>query len=773
MSQQLNGINFLKAAKKISTKGEHKDSSLGTISAFLEKNYLHYNAGVLLDAAKEYKKLIDSGGKMMVSLAGAMSTAQLGISLAEMIRQKKISAISCTGANLEEDVFNLVVRSHYEDVDYTDMTKEDEKDLLKKHLNRVTDVCIPEKEAMRVIEKLMEKLWLKAQNEGKSYFPHEYLYQLLLSGDLKDKYEVDPKESWMLAAAENNLPIIVAGWEDSSLGNIFASECIDGVLKPSTMKGGIEYMMHLCKIYPELAKGKGIGFFQIGGGIAGDFTICVVPLLKLDLKKPETPFWKYYCQISDAVMSYGGYCISGDTKVSLLNGSEVEIRNLIKDEYYWIYGCKDNGEIVPVKAKALGITRRCNEYVNVTLDNDISVDCTKDHLWMLRDGSYKRAESLKEGDSLMPLYRMVNEKGYEEHKDNLIGEWHLTHRMVNLNCNGHQIDESNKRIIENKSKDRFLVTHHKDENKRNNEPDNLIWLGENEHWLHHAKCNNKNKLPYMRKASSERMKNKWKEEGFKERMSEEMSIRAKEMWRNEEYATMQKNRSSVMMKEMWQDENYREKFISNISEMNKKNWQNPEYIKKKSEESKKLWQNPEYRKHISDCYQKNRDRIIQSTINGNKVKKNIDARQKAKLLACLTRIESFISFEEILKLDGATLQQFCKKNNIRGTKGKSIEKYFGSFDEYLKTYSLSKEKLNHKVKSVTLIKAKSNVDFYDLYVEETNNFAISAGVFIHNSGAGGSEKITWSKVDVDTPMFCIQSDATIAAPLIFAYVLNQ
>ncbi len=278
------------------------------ISRFLETNFKHFNAATVLNAAKGYKNLIDSGGKMMVSLAGAMSTAELGITLAEMIRKDKIHAISCTGANLEEDVFNLVAHNHYVMCpDWQDMTPEDEEKLMEKHLNRVTDTCIPEKKAMAVIEKLMYNLWSKAEKAGESYFPHEYLYQLLLSNDLKDKYEIDPKNSWMLAAAEKNLPIICPGWEDSSLGNIFASECVDKRLRCSTVKTGIYYMEYLVEIYPELSKGKGIGFFQIGGGISGDFSICVVPLLKLDLNKPETPFWSYFCQISDAVTSYGGY----------------------------------------------------------------------------------------------------------------------------------------------------------------------------------------------------------------------------------------------------------------------------------------------------------------------------------------------------------------------------------------------------------------------------------------------------------------------------------
>lgn len=300
--------DLLKSKQSTAKTKEPKQSNSSPIKNFIIKNFKHFNAASLVDAAEGYSELIDKGGKMCVSLGGAMSTGELGISLAEMIRQDKVHLISCTGANLEEDVFNLVAHSHYVRIpEYKDLTPKSEEGLVKKHLNRVTDTCIPEKEAMKVIEKLMFNIWKKAEDKNMSYFPHEYLYQLLLSDDLKDKYEINPKSSWMLAAAQKNIPIVVPGWEDSSLGNIFASEVVEGKLKSSTVKSGIDYMVYLCNIYPELAKGEGIGFFQIGGGISGDFTICSVPLLKLDLKKPDTPFWAYFCQISDSTTSYGSY----------------------------------------------------------------------------------------------------------------------------------------------------------------------------------------------------------------------------------------------------------------------------------------------------------------------------------------------------------------------------------------------------------------------------------------------------------------------------------
>ncbi len=281
---------------------------MGPISQFVASHYKHFNAAALVDAAKGYQTHLDKGGKMMITLAGAMSTAELGRSLAEMIRQDKVAIISCTGANLEEDIMNLVAHTHYKRVPhYRDLSPQEEWDLLEDGYNRVTDTCIPEEEAFRRIQEHIFKRWKDAEDAGERYFPHEYMYQMLLGGDLKEHYEIDPQNSWMIAAAEKNLPIIVPGWEDSTMGNIFASYCIKKELQPSTTKSGIEYMMWLADWYVKNSEGAGVGFFQIGGGIAGDFPICVVPMLYQDLEMENIPFWSYFCQISDSTTSYGSY----------------------------------------------------------------------------------------------------------------------------------------------------------------------------------------------------------------------------------------------------------------------------------------------------------------------------------------------------------------------------------------------------------------------------------------------------------------------------------
>jgi deoxyhypusine synthase len=305
---------------------------------FFERNYRHFNAATVRDATEAYIRHLEGGGEMLLTLAGAMSTAELGVSIAEMIRRGKVHAICCTGANLEEDLFNLVAHDHYRRLPaWRNLTLADEKALERRGLNRVTDTCIPEEEAIRAIERSLLELWKTADADGTRAFPHEYLFRLIEGGTLAPAYQIDPADSWLAAACERRLPVFVPGWEDSTLGNIFAARLLDGTLaRPDLVRGGIEYMLELADWYvsrtmgsplgalaalePETGKEAAVetlavhrdgaqrtlGFFQIGGGIAGDFPICVVPMIHQDLRKP-CPYWGYFCQISDSTTSYGSY----------------------------------------------------------------------------------------------------------------------------------------------------------------------------------------------------------------------------------------------------------------------------------------------------------------------------------------------------------------------------------------------------------------------------------------------------------------------------------
>ncbi|MEW6722827.1 MAG: deoxyhypusine synthase family protein [Candidatus Micrarchaeota archaeon] len=275
----------------------------------MERHFRHFNAAELMEASKAYRKHIDGGGRMMLAMAGAMSTAELGTTLAEMIREGKVHAISTTGANLEEDIFNLVAHDEYVMArNYRDLTPQDELALLGKGLNRVTDTCIPEEAAMRRIERLLLPLWQEHDSKGLSAFPHEFIYELIRSGALDKHCQIDKRDSWVVAACEKNIPIFVPGWADSTLGNVFVAEHIKGGIRSlGTMKEGLAYMKELVSWYIRESKAHPIGFFQIGGGISGDFPICAVPLINQDADIEDVRPWEYFCQISDSTTSYGSY----------------------------------------------------------------------------------------------------------------------------------------------------------------------------------------------------------------------------------------------------------------------------------------------------------------------------------------------------------------------------------------------------------------------------------------------------------------------------------
>lgn len=290
----------------VRVKSEIMDNKLPTLE-FILKNYKNFNSRALKDATIAYFRHIEKGGKMFWALAGAMSSAQLGIVLAPAIREGLIHGISSTGANLEESLFRLVAHDHYKDFpDYRYFTKEDDTKILENRMRRVTDTSIPEDEAFRVVEKVIVPTWKEASANGTRKFWHEYFYDLIQSVD-KSKHQGKSDECWLLAAAEAKLPIVVPGYEDSTFGNIFAGHVYHGDFTANIAKSGIEYMADFYEKYQKMSEGAGVGFFQIGGGIAGDFPICVVPSLKYDVEEKDVKPWAYFCQISDSTTSYGSY----------------------------------------------------------------------------------------------------------------------------------------------------------------------------------------------------------------------------------------------------------------------------------------------------------------------------------------------------------------------------------------------------------------------------------------------------------------------------------
>tara|TARA_B100000575_G_C23141296_1_gene664239 strand:- start:4634 stop:5578 length:945 start_codon:yes stop_codon:yes gene_type:complete len=271
---------------------------------FIQRHFKHFNAGALADCIESLRNFLDNGGRLMITLAGAMSTAKIGRSLAPAIRSQKIHAICCTGANLEEDLFNLVASSDYERIpNWREITPKEDNELHMRGMNRVTDVAIPELEAVRYVEEKILPLWKDAEAAQDRRFPHEYIYDLILHGDLE--FDINPEDSWLVAAADANLPIFTPGWEDSTLGNILVARVIDlTIASQDIVLGGLHAMQALADWYRE--DDSPTGLLQIGGGIAGDFPICVVPMLRQDVGI-EVDLWSWFAQISESRPSFGGY----------------------------------------------------------------------------------------------------------------------------------------------------------------------------------------------------------------------------------------------------------------------------------------------------------------------------------------------------------------------------------------------------------------------------------------------------------------------------------
>lgn len=164
-------------------------------------------------------------------------------------------------------------------------------------------------------------------------------------------------------------------------------------------------------------------------------------------------------------------CLSGETLVPLLDGRQIKLMDLPKGEEVWVYSVDEFGHIVPAQAISTGLTKR-DKVVKILLDNGRSVVCTGDHLVMMRDGSYRSASLLKSGDSLMPLYLSKTSKGYLKVYDPRLNKFISVHRLVN-------------EYLEGPLQKGYQV-HHVDGTKINNHPNNLKAMSASVHWaLHH------------------------------------------------------------------------------------------------------------------------------------------------------------------------------------------------------------------------------------------------------------------------------------------------
>ena len=325
------------------TLSELVKTSRKPVSAFAEHTLNHTNGGATMEAALWLKDHLKNGGKLVITLAGALSSFQIGVMLAELIRKNKVHLISATGANHEESYYRYIAHSHYAYIPrYTELTPEQEAELRDAGLRRITDTFLPEEESVRIMEPHLLKMWQEAESTGERYFPHEYFRRLFAEKLIQPDPKANPDDCWTYAAYKKNVPIVIPGFEDSTMGNVFASRCYKGRYAPkdhvsidqSVMKTGIEYFNWLCDWYMEESKKAPIAFLQLGGGIAGDFPICAVPSLKDDLGQAgKVRDWAGFIEIGSSPMSYGSYSgAGGKEKITWEKLSTKSYYNIIQSD---------------------------------------------------------------------------------------------------------------------------------------------------------------------------------------------------------------------------------------------------------------------------------------------------------------------------------------------------------------------------------------------------------------------------------------------------------
>jgi deoxyhypusine synthase len=307
--------------KSTGTLSQNTKKAKNPVSSFADQTLKHLNGGSTLQAALWLKNHINNGGKLVVTLAGALSSFEVGVMLAELIRQNKVHLVSATGANHEESYYRYVAHSHYANIPrYTELTPEQEAELRDAGLRRITDTFLPEDESVRIMEPHLLKMWQEAAKKGEKYFPHEYFRRLFKEKLIKPDKQANHQDCWAYAAYEKDIPIVIPGFEDSTMGNVFASYTYAGphkkkgdiILDGSVMKGGLDYFHLMYDWYMRESKNSPIAFLQLGGGISADFPICVVPSIKHDLKlHGKVRDWAGFIEIGSSPMSYGSYSGAG------------------------------------------------------------------------------------------------------------------------------------------------------------------------------------------------------------------------------------------------------------------------------------------------------------------------------------------------------------------------------------------------------------------------------------------------------------------------------
>jgi len=402
----------------------------------------------------------------------------------------------------------------------------------------------------------------------------------------------------------------------------------------------------------------------------------------------------------------GSRCFSGDTRVPLLNGAVKALEELAgTKEAFYVYSINpDNGTVVPGKAKAYR-TGTTDELLKVTLDNGETVLCTPEHLWLQRDGSYVEAQHMQEGTSLMPLYRLVsstkNPRGYEIVKTN--NTWEFTHRVVAA-ASGVPL--------------KGMTVHHKNFNKLDNDPRNLQVMTPWDHHKLHLELGNSEKLqtPSARAKAKASIRKRWEDPEFAARHKERLSrLRTKTNKRPKEKQRL-KIWSRAMGKKFW-----------TAPEMESQRQRNREALLRGYKADLAKGENSSLRKGVRNWWLTADERVIERRVTAATMTlQKINQSGEAQRNRALALIPMFLAANPGIDLSEKSWTAWSK--TVPGAKkGGTTVFRWATMLKYIPELN----KLNHKVVSIERLSAPG-VPVYDLHVEDWHNFALEAGVFVHN-----------------------------------------
>jgi len=444
-----------------------------------------------------------------------------------------------------------------------------------------------------------------------------------------------------------------------------------------------------------------------------------------------------------------GGCFSGETKIALIDGRDITFKKLVEENKQgkrnFCYTIRDDGRIGIEEIKNPRITRKKAEVIKVILNNKEEILCTPDHLFMLRDGKYKKAKNLTTKDSLMPLRRQISRlgkritiKGYELVYDNEDHRWIFTHIL------------SDRWNIENKiysTKD-GSHKHHIDFNKLNNNPLNITRIKRQEHMQYHRDLASKTLHTEEVKEKCRKIR---KTKEFREKMSKRMkypktreilSKQAKKQWEDPEYKEYMKNR---YLEFYYSNKEYQKEVLNRLNKEQKKYWNDKRNIEKQSKRVKKYFKtHPEQRINLSMMAKKQWRNIKLLEWRSKKTKEQwtLEFREKRMKTYNKTYFRKTIKalhelFERNSEIDLLKYDKLRKERN---------DKTLLKFDTFTDRFFRGNKKdaiqavtnYNHKI--IDIIKLSGKIDVYDIEVPNTHNFALASGVFVHNSAKQGRDR---------------------------------